>query len=83
MHSITNESVNFQQDEKVEKMEFPGVLKKKHVEILGFNEKRSGISRVVQEKLMWNIHGFLFLTLGSRSSRGESLFSSKFLSALH
>ena len=72
-------------------MEFPGVLKKKHVEILWFNEKRSGISRIVQEKLMWNIHGFLFLTLEfasgvtqfCRSSRGESLFSSEFLSALH
>ena len=32
-------------------MEFPGVLKKKHVEIPEVNLKRSGISRGVPEKL--------------------------------
>ena len=41
----------------VEDMEFLGVLKKKHVENPGVNEKGSGNSRGVQEKLMWNFHG--------------------------
>ena len=44
-------------------MKLSGVLKKEHVEILGVNLKRSEISRGVQEKLMWNFHGFWFLTL--------------------
>ena len=36
----------------VEEMEFPGVLKKEHVEIPGKKKKSSGISMGVQEKLM-------------------------------
>ena len=67
----------------VEDMGFPGVLKKNHVEVLGVNLKRSAISRVVQEKTMWNFHGSLFLNLKfprgvtkfCRNSRSESLFS--------
>ena len=43
-------------------MEFLGVLKKKNMEILAVN-KKGGISRGVQEKLMWNFHGSWFLTL--------------------
>ena len=35
-------------------MEFPEVLKKEHVEILGINLKRSGISRGDPEKIVWN-----------------------------
>ena len=31
-------------------MEFPGILKKEHVEIPGVNSKRSGISSSDQEK---------------------------------
>ena len=65
-------------------MEFPGVLKKKHMEIPGVNYKRSGNSRDVQEKLMWNFHESRFLTLEFRRgvtqicriSRGKSFFFS-------
>ena len=44
-------------------MEFPGVSQKQHVEFLGINQKRSGISKGDQEKIMWNFHGSLFLAL--------------------
>ena len=44
-------------------MGFPGVLKKNRAEVPGVNLKRSAISRVVQEKTMWNFHGSLFLNL--------------------
>ena len=47
----------------VEGMEFPGALKKEHVDIPEVNLKRSGISRGVPEKLMWNFHETWFLTL--------------------
>ena len=70
-----------------EDMEFPGVFKKKHVEIPGVSLKRSGNSRGVQEKLMWNFHGSQFLTLEfargvtqtCRISRGKSFSSPEFL----
>ena len=70
----------------VRDMEFPGVLKKFHGKIPRFNWKRSGISRDVAEKFMWNFHGYWFLNLEfwkdvtqfCRISRGESLFSLKF-----
>ena len=70
-----------------EDMEFPGVLKKKHVEISGVNLKGSGIYKGVQEKIMLNFRGSWFLTLEfpkgvtqqfCRISRGESLFSREF-----
>ena len=60
-------------DRDVEEIDFPGVLKKKHVKILG-----------VYEKLMWSFHGSWLLTLEfssgcftqlSRIRRGERLFS--------
>ena len=44
-------------DRRVEDMDFPGVLKKEHVKIQGISYKRSGITRSVYEKLMWNFHG--------------------------
>ena len=44
-------------------MEFPGVLKKKHVEISGVGLKGSGIYKGVQEKVMLNFRGSWFLTL--------------------
>ena len=44
-------------------MEFPGVLKKEHVEIPGVKYKRSGISRDNQEQIMWDIQGFCFWCL--------------------
>ena len=71
-----------------EDIKFLGVLKKEHVEIPpGINEKRSGISSCVQEKLMWNFHESLFFTLEFvggvtqfwKISRGESLFFVEFL----
>ena len=70
----------------VEDMEFPGVLKKEHVEILGINLKRSGISRVCSRKIHVEFPWVLFLTLefprGAtqfwRISRGESLLSLEF-----
>ena len=46
----------------VEDMEFPGVLKKYHVEILGVNWKRSEIFRGDQE-IMLHFHESWFLTL--------------------
>ena len=48
---------------RVEDMEFPGVLKKEHVEIPGVKYKRSGISRDNQEQIMWDIQGFCFWCL--------------------
>ena len=69
-------------------MEFPGVLKKKHVEIPGVSLKRSGNSRGVQEKLMWNFHGSIFdfalefargVTQTCRISSGKSFSSPEFL----
>ena len=39
----------------VEDMKFPGVLKKKSVEILGIIQKQSGISRG-DKKIVWNFH---------------------------
>ena len=47
-------------DRRVEDMDFPGVLKKEHVKIQGISYKRSGITRSVYEKLMWNFHGMGF-----------------------
>ena len=47
----------------VKEMEFPGVFKKKNVEIPGVNLKRSGISEDYQEKIMRNFHGSWFLAL--------------------
>ena len=38
---------------EVEDREFPGLLKKKHVEIPGVNSKRSGISSSDWEKWVW------------------------------
>ena len=47
----------------VQDMEFPGVIRKVHVENLEVNLKRRGISRSVQEKLMWNFNESWLLTL--------------------
>ena len=47
----------------VKDMEFPGVIRKVHVENLEVNLKRRGISRSVQEKLMWNFNESWLLTL--------------------
>ena len=60
---------------------------RKNVEIPGVDQKRSGNSRGIQEKLMWNFHGSWFLTLEfpraatqiCRISRGKSFFSLEFL----
>ena len=45
-----------------EDMKFPGVLKKKSVEILGIIQKGSGISRG-DKKIVWNFHRSWFLAL--------------------
>ena len=71
----------------IKDIKFLGVLKKEHVEISGLNQKRSGISKGFQEKLMWNFHGSSFFTLEFLSgatqfckiSRDESLFFVEFL----
>ena len=69
----------------IEDMQFPGVLKKEHVKILGINQKRSGFSNGVQEKLIWNFYGSWFLeflrrvTQFCKLSRGESFFSLEFV----
>ena len=68
-------------------MKFPGVLKKEHLKIPGFNQKRSGIYRGVHEGLMLNFHGSRFFALEFtrgvkqfyRVSRGESLITLEFL----
>ena len=53
------------EEEWVEGMEFPGLLKKEHVEIPQVSSKRSGISRGVQKKkIMCHSHVELFLGLG-------------------
>ena len=64
-------------------MEFPGVLKKDHVEIPGVKQKRSAISRGGQEKFMWNFNGSWFLVFEfprglaqfCKISRGKALVS--------
>ena len=69
----------------VEDMEFPGVLKKQNVEIPRVN-KKGGISRSDQEKIVWNFHGSWFLALDipmgvtqfGRISRGEASFRLEF-----
>ena len=59
----------------VEDIDFPGV-KKKHVEILGLNLKRSRIYRYVLKKFPWVL--VLLTSRGVtqffRTSRGQSLF---------
>ena len=70
----------------VKDMEFPGVLKKNHVEFLEINSKRSRISRGDQEKIMRNSQGSWILALEfpmavtqfGRISRGEALFRLEF-----
>ena len=65
----------------IEDIKFLEVLKTERVEIPGINQKRSGISKGVQEKLMQNFHGSSFSTLEflrdvaqfCKISRGESL----------
>ena len=52
------------EEEWVEGMEFPGLLKKEHVEIPQVNSKRSGICRGVQKKKKIMCHVELFLGLG-------------------
>ena len=47
----------------VDDVEFPGVTTKLHVEFLGINQKRSGISKGNQGKIMWDFHGSLLLVL--------------------
>ena len=42
-------------------MEFPGVLKKSHVEFPGVDYKQSRISKGHQEKIMWSFQGSLLL----------------------
>ena len=67
-------------------MEFPGVLKKDHVEIPGVKQKRSAISRGGQEKFMWNFNGSWFLAFEfprglaqfCKISRGKALVSPEF-----
>ena len=44
-------------------MEYSGVLQKQNVQIPGFNNKGSGISKGDQEQIMQNLHGFWFLAL--------------------
>ena len=71
----------------MEVMKFLEVLKKEHVKIPGVNQKRRGISRDVQENLMWNFHGSLFLTFKfqkgvtqfCRIYAGGNLISQEFL----
>ena len=40
-----------------ENVEFPGVLKKYHVDFPGVNNKKNGISRGDREKIMWIFQG--------------------------
>ena len=54
-------------------MEFPGVLKKEHVEIPGgLLKKEWNFQMGVQEKIMWNFYASWFLTL--EFSRGVTQF---------
>ena len=64
-------------------IEWPlGVLKKEYAESTGINQKRSGISRGIQEKIIWNFYGSCFFTLDflrgvtqfHKIFRGEHLF---------
>ena len=41
----------------VENVEFPGVLKKYHVDFPGVNNKKNGISRGDREEIMWIFQG--------------------------
>ena len=70
--------------EVVEGIDFPGILKKEHMEIPGVNSKEVEFQGVFM-KNSWNFHGSWFLTLEfpatravtqfCRICRDESLFS--------
>ena len=74
--------------EGVDDIEFPGVLKKEHVEIPGVYQKKGGIFKEDdQEKVFWNFHRVLVFWCWNFQgmshsfcgiSMGEPLFSPEF-----